>query len=73
MVEFVADKKATKVLLDKRIVGEIRYVTIGTPGVDRLRDGYQYFPKSSRVGGELFESELACRKSVIGDKEEREG
>jgi hypothetical protein len=47
-----------KVLLDGRLVGEIRVPSQLT---------FQYFPKGSKIGGEVFHSLFACQVSLEGD------
>lgn len=50
-------KEPLLVRLDGRICGEIRNV----------EGGYQYFPKGSKVGGEIMESVSAVQKSLVED------
>jgi len=45
-----------KVLLDGRVVGEIR----------KVNGGYQYFPKGQKVGGEVFQSWGQVQRSLSG-------
>lgn len=52
-----------KVRLDGKLAGEIRHVLEGTPGVN-MREGWRYFPKGSRSGGELYSSPLECKQSL---------
>lgn len=42
------------VLLEGKIVGEIRHVATG----------YVYFPKGQRTGGETFDTLALCKKSL---------
>lgn len=48
------------VFLNKKKVGIIK----------RVNSGWQYFPKGSKVGGEIFKYLVDCERSVIGDGEE---
>jgi hypothetical protein len=42
------------VYLEGKLVGQIRYV----------KEGWQYFPKGSRKGGEVFSNLSDCEKSL---------
>jgi len=42
------------VLLENKRVGEIR----------KVEDGFQYFPKGQRKGGEVFPTVAACKQSL---------
>lgn len=46
------------VRLDNRICGEIRQV----------KDGYQYFPKGSKVGGPILRTVSAIQSSLVADQ-----
>lgn len=68
-VEKVKNKPVWKVSLDKRVVGEIRFL-IGTEerfGVDEPVTFFQYFPKGSSTGGEKYKDLTACMKSLETD------
>lgn len=56
------DKTVTQVKLDGKIVGTIKPVkqTKQRPN----RTGWQYFPKGSKTGGEVFASKFACMGSL---------
>jgi len=47
-------KKPLPVLLDDKLVGEIRPVN----------GGWQYFPKGSKIGGDVFKRLPDCQRSL---------
>lgn len=51
------------VKLDGKVVGEIRHVLKGTPGVN-VREGWQYFSKGSTDGGDIFPTITECQRSL---------
>ena len=53
MLEFIKNTEIS-VKLDKRIIGKIKQVN----------GGWQYFPKGSKRGGEVFSTESACKQSL---------
>jgi len=57
MIIFVNHLNSSDVLLDDKLVGEIRYVN----------GKWQYFPKGKRNGGERFDHWKDCKKDVAGD------
>jgi hypothetical protein len=59
MIEFswpIIQGKVT-VKLDGKLVGEIR----------QEADGFRYFPKGQKTGGELFSTLPACKKSLTDE------
>ena len=50
-------REPLKVRTDGRISGEIR----------KVNGGYQYFPKGSKAGGEIFETLEQVQKSLLCD------
>lgn len=62
------DLTVTQVRLDDKIVGEIRNVPrfVSIEGHEGLmaREGYQYFPKGSKTGGDIFETKGQCMYSL---------
>lgn len=48
-------KEPLKVSIDGRICGEIR----------KVADGYQYFPKGQKLGGEVLSSVKAVQRSLM--------
>lgn len=60
------DKTVTQVKLDGKIVGNIKEVkeVIGTGVAKSIKVGWQYFPKGSNTGGEVFMSKFACMGSL---------
>jgi hypothetical protein len=51
------EKEPLKVSIDGRICGSIKKVT----------DGYQYFPKGSKSGGEILSTVGAVQRSLTDD------
>jgi hypothetical protein len=58
MIEYLLSNGNMKVRLDGKIVGSIH----------AFNGGFQYFPKGSKTGGELFPSLEACKRSLEADK-----
>lgn len=54
MITYKSSKLGLKVLLEGKIVGEIRSV----------EGGYQYFPKGQKEGGEVFASIFLVKHSI---------
>lgn len=52
--EKACEKRPLKVRLDGKICGEIR----------KVDQGYQYFPKGQKEGGEVFSSVVEVQKSL---------
>ena len=59
MIEYILkkNKKHLQVCLDGKICGEIREVT----------GGYQYFPKGSKVGGDVYPTLEEVKHSLESD------
>lgn len=54
-----------KVYLDGRHIGEIREVEKGESMLHGITIfGYQYFPKGSKTGGEIFDTLTQCKGSL---------
>ena len=51
-------KEPLKVRIDGRICGEIR----------KVPDGFQYFPKGTKIGGDIFPSVKAVQKSLTDNQ-----
>lgn len=61
MSSSITFETTVKVKLDGKHVGDIKEVKT----ISGL--AYQYFPKGSKVGGELYPSLQSCKQSLTGD------
>jgi len=59
-ITYVPVPEQFKVKLDGKLVGVIK-----KSGDDRGY-GWRYFPKGDKVGGEVFASVIACKRSIEG-------
>lgn len=57
MIEYVETVKIV-VKLDKKIIGEIK----------KVDGGFQYFPKGSKTGGDIFITLNKCKYSLENDE-----